>query len=376
MTVVSGVLIVAAVGIYVLVLGIRQDNQNLRITSYCLFAISGFLCLVVFFLRSRISLTAALFKECCQGVQYNPAIFVVGTIVLTIFSAFAVFWVAQFIYLYSIPADTQVQINSHIPVQFNQSIRNLMYFQVFAFLWISALISAVFQYSVAGAIASWYFSRDPSGFSKDVGSPALRSFGRALTKSFGSLAFGALLLAVVQFLNFLVKQSKKYADRNRLTRILLGCVVCCLSCIEGFIQKVDRFTYIHMAMHGESFLTSAKTVFELISRNSFSLVVVDFLGDFVLFVGKLLGTGVTTFATIALLHGLARPITGVTIGVVVVCSYFIFHIISHVIGVGVDTVFVCYMEDLERNKEQGLYMNQDLHRMLQTKAKKNQTIVN
>ncbi len=132
-----------------------------------------------------------------------------------------------------------------------------------AFLWISALISAVFQYSVAGAIASWYFSRDPSGFSKDVGSPALRSFGRALTKSFGSLAFGALLLAVVQFLNFLVKQSKKYADRNRLTRILLGCVVCCLSCIEGFIQKVDRFTYIHM---GNLFLYFSLTYYSYARR--------------------------------------------------------------------------------------------------------------
>jgi hypothetical protein len=43
----------------------------------------------------------------------------------------------------------------------------------------------------------------------DPGSPALVSFGRALTKSFGSLALGALLLAIVQFLSFLLRQAKR-----------------------------------------------------------------------------------------------------------------------------------------------------------------------
>lgn len=43
-------------------------------------------------------------------------------------------------------------------------------------------------------------------------------------------------------------------------------------------------------MHGDSFCTSAKNVFNLVSRNMFSAVVVDLLGEFVLFVGKLLGT--------------------------------------------------------------------------------------
>jgi len=108
----------------------------------------------------------------------------------------------------------------------------------------------------------------------------------------------------------------------------------------------------------------------------FSLVIVDFLGDFVLFVGKLLGTGITTFCTIAILHGLGRTLSAVPLAAVAVVSFLIFHLVSHIISVGVDTVFVCYMEDLERNKEEGLHINPELHRMLQTKAKRNQPIVN
>jgi len=376
LTVIAGIFAVLAVAVYVLALGIKQGNNNYRITSYVLFGLGALLLIIVFFFRSRINLTAALFKETCRGVQFNPAIFLVAAITLVFFVAFTAYWVTQFVYLYSIPENTSVQLDPRLPVKFNQPIRNLMYFQVFAYFWTTSLISAVFQFSVAGAIATWYFSRDVNGFSGNVGSPAIRSFGRALTKSFGSLALGALILAIVQFVNFLVRQSKKYADRNRVTKCLLGCVVCILGCIERIVKFVDRFTYIHMAMHGEGFLTSAKNVFELISRNMFSLVVVDFLGDFVLFVGKLLGTAATTFCTVAILHGTGQTLSPVTLSVVAVGSFVIFHLISHVIGVGVDTVFVCYMEDLERNKEGGLYIDPEVHQLLQSRIKQAKPIVN
>jgi len=106
----------------------------------------------------------------------------------------------------------------------------------------------------------------------------------------------------------------------------------------------------------------------LASRNIFSAVVVDFLGDFVLFVGKLLGTALCTLFTVGLLEYLNRSISPVTLTLVAVISYRVFAIFASIISVGVDTIFVCYLEDLEQNKEGGLYMSPDLHQMLQDKA--------
>jgi choline transporter-like protein 2/4/5 len=104
--------------------------------------------------------------------------------------------------------------------------------------------------TVAGAISHWYFARDAqSGYSHGYGSPALTSFARALTKSFGSLALGSLLIAIVQFLNLLLSQAKR-ANRlqrqNRVAQCLISCAQCALRCVEGMIKFVNRFTYIYI----------------------------------------------------------------------------------------------------------------------------------
>jgi hypothetical protein len=66
---------------------------------------------------------------------------------------------------------------------------------------------------------------------------------------------------------------------------------------------------------------------------------------------------------------LDRPISVVTITLVVVISYCVFNLISKILHTGVDAVFVSYMIDLERNKQSGaLYIDPELHRMLQQKA--------
>jgi len=372
MTLFLGIVAVIAIGFYFLSIGFQKHSSNLRILSYCLFGLGAILLVVVFFLRKKIALTAAMFTETCKGVNHNPGVIFVGILIFAIMAVFIAYWIAGFVYLYSIPASvTTKSVDPNLPPQFNTSLRNLMYFQVFAFFWVSAFLTAVFQVSVAGAIATWYFSRDVNGYGANTGSPVLKSLGRALTFHFGSLALGSLLLAIVQFLNFLLKLSKKTNQKNRLAVFIISCFQCCLGCVQRIIQFIDRFAYIYIAMHGDSFCGSAKNVFNLVSRNMFSAVVVDLLGEFVLFVGKLLGTAGSVALTVVTLQLTHRPLSPVTITVVAVGAYHIFSLFSQIVSVGVDTVMVCYLEDLERNKEGALYMDPELHRMLQDKASRN-----
>jgi len=345
----------------------QKGSPSLKITSYAIFALAAILLVVVFLLRKKIELTSALFAECCKGFQHNPAILVIGTLVFVGLAAFTIFWVAQFIFLYSIPSDYSVQLPD-APPKFNTKIRNLMYFQVFAYYWVSAFLSAVFQVSIAGGMATWYFSRDMNGYKANAGSPAFRSLGRAFTKSLGSLAFGSLLLAIVKFVNFILTMTKKANRANKVVVFIISCIQCLLSCVQSFIKFVDRFAYIYIAMHGDSYCTSAKNCYNLISRNMFSAVVVDLLGGFVLFVGKLLGTACCTMLTVGVVHHLGRPISGVTVAIIAVVAYNVFSLFSNIIHVGVDTIMVCYLEDLERNKDGALYMSPELHQLLQRKV--------
>jgi len=366
LTVVLGLLAVVGAGIFFLHLGLERGSSSLKITSYAIFGVAAILIVVVFFLRKKIELTSALFAECCKGFQHNPTILMVGILVFLMLAAFTVYWVAQFIFLYSIPGDS-VQIPD-APPKFNQKIRNLMYFQIFVYFWVMAFLSAVFQVAVAGGMATWYFSRDMDGYRANVGSPAFRSFGRALTKSFGSLALGSLLLAIVQFINFLLTMSKKANMKNRVAVFIISCIQCLVSCLQRVIQFIDRFSYIYIAMHGEGFCASARNVFNLIERNMFSAVVVDVLGEFVLLVGKLLGTAASTMFTVGIINHLGRQISPLTVVISAIVSFRVFSLFAKIIHVGVDTIMVCYLEDLERNKDGALYMSPDLHRLLQDKV--------
>ena len=288
-------------------------------------------------------------------------------LIVAIFLGFAAFWVSSFVYLWSIPDDSVPVTAGGLP-QFNEKVRNLMLFQVFAFLWVVAFLSAVYQHVVAGSVGGWYFSRDV--MSSRPRETAFSSLFHAVTTSFGSLAFGSLVLAFIQFLNFLLELSKKSNTKNRFLVCVINGLQCLLGCIQGIVQYINKFAYIHVAMHGYSFCKAARECFDLISRNFFSAVIMDTITGFVLFVGKALFTALCTIITIGILDARDRPLTSVTLGLTVVISFAVLHIVSHVIGVSVDTVFVCYLEDLEMNKEGNLYISPDLHSLLQESAAK------
>jgi len=361
-------LAIVGLGGFVLNMGIKQKQEGIMIVAYVIFGLDALLVLLIVFLRNKIALTCAMFKEACRGVQHNTALFPALVIVVSVFLGFAAFWVSSFIYLWSIP-ESSVAINPQVAPQFNEKVRNLLLFQVFACFWIVAFLSAVYQHVVAGSVAGWYFSRDVMSSNK-VRETAFSSLLHAVTYSFGSLAFGSLVLAFVRFLNFLLGLTKKQNYKNRLMVCLISFLQCLVSCIEGMVQYINKFAYIHIAMHGYSFCTAARECFELVSRNFFSAVIMDTITGFVLFVGKALFTSLCTIIAIAVLDAQGRPLTAVTLTLTAAISFAVLHIISHVIGVSVDTVFICYLEDLEMNKGENMYISPDLHVLLQESASK------
>jgi solute carrier family 44 protein 1 (choline transporter-like protein) len=370
-TLVVGVLALAGLGGYVLNMGLQQKDNSISIVAYVMFGLDALLVLLIIFLRKKIALTCAMIKEACRGVQHNNMLFPVLSIVVALFLAFSAFWVAQFFYLWSIPDDSVVVQPGQL-IKFNEKVRNLMIFQVFAFFWVVAFLSAVYQHVVAGSVAGWYFSRDVMGGRSRT--TAFSSLFYAVTTSAGSLAFGSLVLAFVQFLTFLLELSKRSNTKNRVLVCLINGLQCILGCIQGIVQYINKFAYIHVAMHGYSFCKAAHECFDLISRNLFSAVIMDTITGFVLFVGKVLFAALSTIITIGILDAKDHPVTSVTLGLSLVLSFAVLHITSHVIGVSVDTVFVCYLEDLELNKGENMYISPDVHSMLQEAAAKHKDV--
>lgn len=79
--------------------------------------------------------------------------------------------------------------------------------------------------------------------------PVRTSIYRAFRYHLGSLAFGSLILAIIQFIRvilaYMESQMKKAGgNQNAAIKFLLRCLSCYLACFERFIKFLNKNAYI------------------------------------------------------------------------------------------------------------------------------------
>ncbi|XP_063592712.1 choline transporter-like protein 4 [Penaeus indicus] len=255
-------------------------------------------------------------------------------------------------------------------------------YNVFGLFWSMFFISAFGEMVLAGAFASWYWAFDKS---KDVPSlPVTYSFGRTLRYHIGTLAFGSLIIAIVRMIRVILEyidyKVKQQTD-SKIVRCLLCCCRCCLWCLEKFLKFINRNAYVYCAIYGKNFCVSAKNAFSLIMRNIARVVVLDKVTDFLLFIGKMVVVGGVAVASFFIFSGevpffkdhiptmnyYLTPVIIITIG-----TFFIASAFFSVYSMAVDTLFLSFLEDCERNDgsaEKPYFMSKDLMRILEKKNK-------
>ncbi|XP_041723423.1 choline transporter-like protein 2 isoform X4 [Coregonus clupeaformis] len=258
------------------------------------------------------------------------------------------------------------------------------FYNVFLFFWCANFVTALGQVTLAGAFASYYWAfKKPDDIPAN---PIFSSLGRALRYHTGSLAFGSLILSLVQVIRVLLEylDHKLKAAQNRFAKFLLSCLKCCFWCLEKFIKFLNRNAYIMVAIYGKTFCTSARDAFFLLMRNIIRVAVLDKVTDFLLFLGKLLIVGIVGICSFFFFSGRIKAVEQtapslnyywVPILTVVVGSYLIAHGFFSVYAMCVDTLFLCFLEDLERNDgtaERPYFMSQNLLTILK-KSNEDQT---
>uniref|UniRef100_A0A672T4A1 Choline transporter-like protein n=1 Tax=Sinocyclocheilus grahami TaxID=75366 RepID=A0A672T4A1_SINGR len=218
----------------------------------------------------------------------------------------------------SCPSARCIFINYNEEGLFQRNLFNLQIYNVVAFLWCVNFVIALGHCTLAGAFGSYYWA-----FSKPADIPTfplIQSFMRALRYHVGSLAFCVVLFRFVScffvLFCFVLLRSKS------LTDLLL------------FFGK---------------------------------LLVVGGVGvlAFFFFSGRIQTPG-TTFETAALNY-YWMPIMTVVFG-----AYLIAHGFFSVYNMGVDTLFLCFLEDLERNDgspQKPYFMSKNLMKILNKKNK-------
>ncbi|XP_059178604.1 choline transporter-like protein 2 [Physella acuta] len=252
----------------------------------------------------------------------------------------------------------------------------LQIYNLFMLFWLVNFVAALGQLTLSGSFASYYWAFDKS---KDIPTfPLLGAFWRCFRYHLGSLAFGSLLIAIVQIIRACLEyvDSKLKSSENPVAKFFLKCLKCCFWCLEKFLKFLCKNAYIMMAVYGKNFCSSAKRAFELILRNVVRAFVLDKVTDFLLIICKLLVVGSVGVIAYFFFDGRIDFLKAyqpqlnfyiVPIILVIIGSYIIADIFFSVYEMAVDTLFLCFLEDIERNDgspEKPYFMSKDLMKIL------------
>lgn len=370
-------------------------------TTSTILAIFIFLLLI---LCSRICLAIELIKEGSRAIGnmiftlFWPIIPFLLQICLVIYMGFSVAYIASMgnsefysnstnvtsngvdYYLSRAPCtaddSTAGQICDFVKYGGEEYIIPVLVFMLFMFLWVMNFIVALGQMTLAGSFASYYWAFEKP---KDIPAfPLMGAFYRSLRFHLGTLAFGSLIIAIIQFIRIFLEylDHKLKGSENPVAKFFIKCLKCCFWCLEKFVKFLNRNAYIMTAIYGRNFCSAAKEAFFLLLRNVVRAVVLDQVCDYVLFISKLLvttGVGVGAYFWFSggidffqkynpTLNFFLTPVIVVIIGMfIIACTFF------SVYTMAVDTLFLCFLEDLEMHDgspEKPYFMSKNLMKIL------------
>jgi len=342
--------------------------QAFLYTSYVLCAISAIVLLVVIFSCSRIQLAAMVCEEASKafGAMFFQLILwpLVPFIALILLG---IYFIAVALFAITILTPEYNQLVQFTGYSQNYIFKGLLLYHLFGLLWTFNWIIGISEVTISGAIADWYWSFEGK---EQKPFPVLRSFGRTLRYHLGSVAFGALLLGIIQFIRIIMLylQTQLKGKDNRFTRIAMAAVNCLLACFERFIRFLTKNAYVMMAVYGYSFCDSARRAFKIMANNPIRVAALNCANVFNMFLGKLFITLVTTIASFVYLKNYTNlHFYFFPLGFIAIWSFVVACIVMSIYDMAVHTILFCFVEDEARNDgsvDKPYHMSKDLQAFL------------
>ncbi|MGH0142228.1 UNVERIFIED_CONTAM: hypothetical protein FKN15_019868 [Acipenser sinensis] len=144
-------------------------------------------------------------------------------------------------------------------VEFKMSgpLQYMSWYHFVGLIWISEFILACQQMTVAGAVVTYYFTRDKANLTL----PILTSVFRLLRYHIGTVAKGSFIITLV-----------------KIPRLILMYI---------HSQLKGKNAYAATAINSTNFCTSARDAFVILVENALRVAGINTIGDFVLFLGKI-----------------------------------------------------------------------------------------
>ncbi|CAK4626958.1 hypothetical protein LEN26_011573 [Aphanomyces euteiches] len=136
------------------------------------------------------------------------------------------------------------------------------FFLLVSFFWGMNVFTNIIHATVAGTVATWWFSSESKGATG-------ASLKRATTTSLGSICLGSLIVAVLQALRQLAEEAKQQGDSA-------ACIAeCLLNCLQSLMETFNRWAFIYVGIYGYKFIDAGKAVMQLFHDRGFDAIIND-----------------------------------------------------------------------------------------------------
>mmetsp|Transcript_14011 Transcript_14011/g.14033 ORF Transcript_14011/g.14033 Transcript_14011/m.14033 type:complete len:378 (+) Transcript_14011:797-1930(+) len=337
-----------------------KTQNTLKICAYILYGICGIFLIYILFMCNRIRLAIAIMKAATVFLKDVWLALLIPIAFYIIIIATYIYWICAVLFLYS-DGDLRKSTNDSNPipkVDWDATVQKAFYYEFWGILWMNAFLIALSQFILASTVCIWYFScNSESGAQR----PISRSVYRAFRYHLGSLAFGALILAIVWTIKYLLmyfSQKVKQAGgtQNKIISWILKCAACYVACFERFIKFINKNAFIQVALQSTSFCKSAREAFFLILRNAGRFLTLGTIGGVFILLGKWTITICATFIGYMIITHASKwkddiysPVFPTI--VFLFCAYVIASIFMSVYGMACDTILQCFLVDEELGKK-------------------------
>ncbi|ERF74822.1 Protein pns1 [Endocarpon pusillum Z07020] len=229
----------------------------------------------------------------------------------------------------------------------------LVVFVTFAGYWVTEWIKNTIHTTVAGVYGSWYFCAGkpggmPSGSTRGA-------FKRATTYSFGSIAFGSLIVAIINMLRQAcsIAQHQSAQDGNIIGSIMFCCLSCIIGLLDWAVTLFNRYAFSHIALYGKPYIPAAKDTWKMMKDRGIDLLINDCLTGPVLTMGSLFVAYLCTLLSYLYLeftnpaYNDGRTFTPVIMAFAFLIGLQVCQIFLTPIASGIDTLFVAMSWDPE-----------------------------
>ena len=239
-------------------------------------------------------------------------------------------------------------------IEWDDTTRYVWIYHLFGLFWVSSFIIGCAQFIIAATTCVWYFSQ--GGSSDDKAKASLSTgFKWIFRYHMGSIAFGALIIAIMQMIKlafeYFRKKYEKMMPNNPCTKCLICCCRCFIWCLDCCVKFITKNAYIQIALTNRNFCSAAWLTFCLIVRNAARFSITTGIGAILIFIGKALimvSSGWIAYLIMMnsdLKDKIYSPVFPVI--VVVIIAYILASIFLSVFSFSANAILHCFLVDEE-----------------------------